>query len=161
MHLEFRWLISGKLAGSAQPGLLGSWNLDMDHIREQGIDVIVSLTEDALAPDPSTVGFQFLHFPIDDMGIPFPRESAELCRTVRRHMDQGRAVLLHCRAGKGRTGTMLACCLISNGQSAEEALREVRRVNRHYVESDAQEAFLKHFEEYFATHSESSRQSDR
>jgi atypical dual specificity phosphatase len=36
------------------------------------------------------------------------------------------AVLMHCQGGYGRTGTMLACYLVSQGWEAEKAMAEAR-----------------------------------
>jgi atypical dual specificity phosphatase len=52
---------------------------------------------------------------------------------------------VHCQAGIGRTGTMLAAYLIGTGMSAEEAIAIVRRRNPHSVESDDQRTFLEQY----------------
>jgi hypothetical protein len=86
--------------------------------------------------------------PRSDMGIPTPRTAAELCQSILEHMDRGSAVLLHCRAGLGRTGTMLACTLIALGEAVEEALLTVKRSCPGYIQSPIQHVFLRHFAEF-------------
>ncbi|KAL6076423.1 Dual specificity protein phosphatase 23 [Balamuthia mandrillaris] len=56
------------------------------------------------------------------------------------------AVAVHCRAGKGRTGTMIACYFIySEGISAEEAIQRVRSLSPLSIETKGQEAFIASF----------------
>ena len=49
----------------------------------------------------------------------------------------------------GRTGTIICAVLICRGKSAEQALAEIRKVNKMYVQSAQQEQFLRDFEDYF------------
>jgi len=49
-------------------------------------------------------------------------------------------VLAHCRGGYGRTGTMLACYLVSRGWEAEKAMAEVRRRRPGSIAPRAQQA---------------------
>jgi atypical dual specificity phosphatase len=59
----------------------------------------------------------------------------------------GKAVVVHCLMGQGRTGTVLAAYLIRGGASAAEALRTVRGVCAGAVGSPAQERALSTFAE--------------
>jgi len=54
-------------------------------------------------------------------------------------------VAVHCEAGIGRTGTLLAAYLISKGDSAESAISRVRAVKRSAVETPRQIQFLEQF----------------
>lgn len=146
MARELHWLLEGQLAGSALPGLLDAAEEDLAFLRRVGIRVVISLTENAPALPFAEHGLQPVHFPIDDMGFPTPRATASLCQLVEAALHLDRPVLMHCRAGLGRTGTMLAAFLISRGDRAEEAVRRVRTVCANYIQTDAQEAFLRHFE---------------
>jgi len=55
---------------------------------------------------------------------------------------------MHCRAGLGRTGTMLAAVLIAEGLAALDALEAVRRVQPRFVQSQTQLDFLERFERF-------------
>lgn len=152
MLAGFRWIVSGALAGSAQPGLLADLADDVEFLRQSRIVRIVSLTSLPMPASVAEAGFELIHFPIMDMGIPTPRACAGLCAELVAHL-YARPVLLHCRGGLGRTGTIAACCLVTLGQSPEAALAHVRDVNPNYVQSGAQVQFIAHYASYLeATH---------
>jgi len=148
MVADFHWVLPNQLAGSAMPGLLAPAKDDYEALARIGIKLVVNLTENPVHPSPAEFGMETQHFPIDDMGIPLPRDAAVFCRSVLDFVEEGGKVLLHCRAGKGRTGLMLASCLVTLGRSAQEAMDEVRLINPYYIESTAQERFLGHYAEY-------------
>lgn len=146
--MDFRWVVADELAGASLPGLWAPLPDDLDRLRKRGIGVIVTLTEAPLPADAEEQGFARIHFPIVDMGVPTPRAMLELCQRIEIHVAQGRPAAVHCRAGLGRTGTVLASMLISRGASPEGALRAVRIVQSGYVQSTSQEGFLGHFDEF-------------
>jgi atypical dual specificity phosphatase len=150
MLAGFRWIVSGALAGSAQPGLLADLADDVEFLRSRHIVRIVTLTSEPLPASVAAAGFELMHFPIMDMGIPTPRACARLCADLVEQMH-ARPVLLHCRGGLGRTGTIAACCLVSLGQAPEAALARVRDVNPNYVQSGAQVQFIAHYANYVKT----------
>lgn len=145
----FRWLIAGRLGGLPRPGIVAPLEADLEGLVELGIDTLVTLEETPTVPsaDLHAHGIESVHFPIVDMGAPTPAPTAELCARVADLMTRG-AVAYHCRAGQGRTGTLLACQLIWAGQSAMAALDAVRAVEPRWVTSDAQVRFLETFAEF-------------
>ena len=52
------------------------------------------------------------------------------------------AVAVHCYAGQGRTGTLLACAFVNQGMSAEEAIRIVRAKRRPSIDTLVQEQVI-------------------
>jgi len=146
MVSQFQWIVPGRLAGSGQPGLMRSAEEDWSFLHDAGVRLVVTLTENPLDPPPDAFGIQGLHFPISDMGIPAtPRHVNRLCDTILAAMDEGLPVLVHCKAGIGRTGTILACCLVALGRRPQEALVEVRRSNPAYIQTESQERFVVHY----------------
>ena len=93
-------------------------------------------------------GIDPIHFPIVDMQVPELGPAMAMCRKVTRLTASGECVAYHCKAGLGRTGTMLAAQLIAEGVDATDALETVRRIEPRYVQSEVQERFLTQFEQH-------------
>lgn len=147
---SFHWALPGLLAGASQPGLLQAIELDLEYLRQQGVRHIVSMTEDPLALPSDADDFTCLHFPVLDMGIPQPRKAAEACVWIADRLDSGQPVLVHCRAGMGRTGLLLACFLVWRGESAGRAVVRVRSLSNGYIQTKAQEDFISSFQNFIA-----------
>jgi atypical dual specificity phosphatase len=144
------WILAGRLAGGPRPGLLDDLEEDFEQLRRLGIRLIVNLTETPHRPPVESRGFGGLHFAIPDMGIVSPRRLLPVLLQVLEHAEGGRPVLVHCKAGLGRTGMVLACCLVLRGESPESAIRQVRRVNSHFIQNAAQEDLVAGFAAYLA-----------
>ena len=145
----FSWLIEGKLAGMAHPGSVflsglqaGDTRLqeDLRVLEEDGVGAVVSLTESPLDEGVvRTSGLDYLHLPIRDMTAPTPADIGRFVDFVKVSVRAGRAVVVHCAAGKGRTGTILACYLVSEGHDPEVAISRVRRARPGSIETEEQE----------------------
>lgn len=146
--MKIEWILPGLLAGSARPGLLDDLEQDLQQLQRLGIRLIVNLTETPNDPRLQSWGFTGIHFPIPDMGTSSPRAVWPVCQQVRQSIENREPVLLHCKAGLGRTGMMLACCLTLQGESAEKAIRRVRLVNPLFIQTPAQEKFVSHFQAF-------------
>jgi atypical dual specificity phosphatase len=144
---RFYWLIPGTLAGSSRPGANGGdLHEDLAFLRSQGIEAILSLTETPLDEWVLTEqGFSWQHLPIDDMTAPRPHQFMEALQFIDEQQAAGRATVVHCLAGQGRAGSMLAAWMIRSGISPADALAELRGVCPGAVENDEQEAALEAF----------------
>ena len=125
--LNFTWLIDGRLAGCRGP----ESDEDLIFIREQGVKALVRLTDideaKVSTEQVSRAGLKDLHEPVSDYCPPSQAQIDRIIRFIDEHLSIGEPVAVSCRAGLGRTGTVLACYLIHLGRSVDEALRMVRK----------------------------------
>ncbi|NOU34810.1 MAG: ATP-binding cassette domain-containing protein [Polyangiaceae bacterium] len=149
----FHWVEAAGLCGLRRPGLYGAVEEELRALRAVGVDVLICLEEQVPIPGSALArsGVELIHFPIPDMGAPDPQKTRALCATIKDLRASGRVVGIHCRGGLGRTGTILASVLITRGLTAAAALARIRASEPKYVQSEAQEAFLRAFELNFST----------
>lgn len=142
----FLWLKRGILAGTPLPGVFYDVAYDMKALKRVGVTALVNLTENPFDPDVlSEFDIDGLWSPIDDMGAPPIDQAIDLCRRINHLIAEGHVVAVHCRAGLGRTGTVLASYLIWEGWSALDALEQVRSIEPRWVQSEEQVQFLEEF----------------
>lgn len=135
---NFSWVIRGRLAGSGRP----MTRSDIQWMKNQGVEVIVTLTEEPL-PDGwiKQAGLRCLHAPIQDHAPPSVERIDRTIDFIIEQVNKGRAVAVHCAAGQGRTGTILASYFIKHQNiPAEEAVKKVRRLRPLSIEGAQEEA---------------------
>ena len=137
----FEWVLPGKIAAMARPYDLRT---ELEFLKDQQIEVIVTLTERPLNKALlEEFGYEYKHLPVQDFQAPDLGQIEDFVSTVRRSIRKRRPVAVHCGAGRGRTGTMIACYLVSRGRTAAAALEEVRKLRPGSVETGEQEAAVK------------------
>jgi ADP-ribosylglycohydrolase len=80
---------------------------------------------DKLLPPQNAAGRPILYVrkPIKDHAIPAePYQMAEILESLWRALSHGHNVYVHCRAGIGRTGTVIGCHIVERGANGTEAL---------------------------------------
>lgn len=88
----------------------------------------------------------YLHLPIEDAGIPdyaFERQWEEAGKAIRADLMDGGKVLIHCKGGLGRTGTIAARLLVELGVQAEMAICLVRTARPGAIENLVQESHVR------------------
>ena len=139
----------GRLAVSARPRS-GEW-LQTETLswKEQGLDTIVSLLEDEEIAELdlllegefcAVAGLNYLRLPIKDRSVPTDRSCAiRLGTQLAQSLVDGRNILIHCRAGIGRTGLFAAAILVLTGVDPEGALSAVGQARRVPVPDTAEQ----------------------
>jgi len=152
----FMWLKNGILAGTPQPGVVLDVHYDMKALKRVGVTKLITLTETDLDQDLlRSYELSNIWEPMPDMHPPTLEQGVRLCKRIQHLIAQREVVAVHCRAGHGRTGTLLALYLIWEGQSAMQALESARRIEPRWIQSKAQEDFLIEFAAAIANHARS------
>lgn len=143
---------------SDQHAMSGYWDrdlsLDLDAIRDWGAAAVVTLVEakelillrvENLGEEVRRRGMFWFHLPIADVSTPdegFERNWASSGDALRTLLRDGRDVLVHCRGGLGRAGTIAARLLIELGMEPSAAIRRVRTVRPGAIETREQEEYV-------------------
>lgn len=136
----------------------GTWQRDLatdiDALQHWGAAAVVTLMPqdelqavqaDGMGAACEARGIEWHHLPIQDVDVPDAAfETAWLYAglRLREHLRAGRNVLLHCRGGLGRSGTIAARLLVELGWDAHAAIRAVRSQRPGAIETRAQEAHV-------------------
>lgn len=128
----------GKKQRSAQSG---SWNRDLDADLERlrlvhRADRLVCLLEDDemidlgisnLVNAATAAGVVVHRFPIPDGQLPGNEDAfARLVTSIVEWAESGERVVIHCKGGLGRAGTLGGCVLVACGWTPLDALRALR-----------------------------------
>lgn len=131
----FTWIDKARLAAMGRPTTLQ----ELEWLRGQGVEIVVSLTEDRLRRDwVNEAGLMVVHEPVPDMEPPEQEQLDRCVSVIGRAHEKQLAVAVHCGAGLGRTGVILACHFVHEGMSAQNAIARVRRLRPGSIETDEQ-----------------------
>ncbi|MEK6729018.1 MAG: dual specificity protein phosphatase 23 [Planctomycetota bacterium] len=145
MPRNFSWIIQDEIAGMARPLSVVT---DLEFLKDNGIYAIVSLTETPLHKTLiDEFGFEYKHIPVVDFNSPTQEQIDEFIAFTNNLAVSRKRIVVHCDGGMGRTGTMLACYLVSKGSRGIDAITEVRNKRPGSIETLEQEDTVLKYEE--------------
>ena len=86
-----------------------------------------------------------VHVPVIDMEAPTQEQLDKCAATILRANAANMGVGVHCGAGLGRTGVIVACYFVAKGMTAKNAVARVRRLRPGSIETEEQEAAVNEF----------------
>ena len=141
---NFSWLIDEKLAGSGMPTSFE----ELDWILKQGVKSIVTMTENSL-PQEWTREIGYLHVPTPDLTAPDMEKIDLAVEFIHENITDNQAVMVHCAAGMGRAGTILACYLVKYKKySARDAIEKIRSERPGSIQSEVQELAISYYQKH-------------
>ena len=138
----------------------GAWERDLDldlaTAVRWGASAIVSLIEEhefqalkvpGLGNAVVERGMKWFHLPIPDFqppGSAFRQRWVNAGREIKAILDSGHNIVIHCKGGLGRTGTIAAQLLVEYGNTPDDAIDRVRQARgRESIETSAQEEYIR------------------
>ena len=136
----FVWIEKGKLAGSGFPASRSQ----LKWLIGQGINSILTLTKDPIPEEwVDGLAVEVGHIPLEDHRAPDLASMDRGAEYISGKLREGKTLVVHCLAGEGRTGCMLAAYMIRwRNMDPWEALKALREIKPEFVEREQEEAVL-------------------
>jgi atypical dual specificity phosphatase len=141
-EFTFTWIEEGKLAACSAPASSAA----LETLAKHGISLIVNLHLGSYRDGAlSKYGMRELHLPVTDLTAPTRDQINAAVAKIAEAINNDERVAVHCVAGLGRTGTVVACWLVAQGMDAESAIAHVRGLRPGSIETSEQEETVRTF----------------
>ncbi len=141
---NFSWFIEETLSGSGMP----TTHDELEWVLKQCVRSIITMKEYAL-PESWVEDVNYLHVPTTDLSSPDMDKIDTAVDFIHKRINNKEAVMVHCAAGMGRTGTVLACYLVKYQKySAKDAVEKVRTKRPGSIQSEVQELAIQFYEKH-------------
>jgi atypical dual specificity phosphatase len=133
----FSWIEEGRLVASVYP----PDRKYLEFMMEEGVRSAINMDIRPWPREWNDIDIDYLHLPVADMTYPSEAQVREGLNFIDKGLKKG-AVLIHCIAGLGRTGTMMALYLVHKGTDPERAIERVRKRRKGSIQTLAQERVI-------------------
>ncbi|KAJ8710023.1 hypothetical protein PYW07_009389 [Mythimna separata] len=140
---NFSWFIEKKIAAMGFPQTVENLN----YLADVGVNHLITLSPERIPPIlECEKKLKWSEIRIKEFGVPTLKQILKFIEICERADIRGEVVGVHCRQGRGRTGTLLACYLVHfQGMAPERAVLTVRVKRPGSCETYEQEKAVCHY----------------
>ncbi|XP_028172508.1 dual specificity protein phosphatase 23-like [Ostrinia nubilalis] len=140
---NFSWFIENKVAAMGWPQTVENLN----YLADVGVDHLITLSPERRPPIlECKKKLKWSEIRIKEFGTPNLKQILKFIEICERAEIRGEVIGVHCRHGRGRTGTMLACYLVHfRDMAPERAVLTVRVQRPGSCETYEQEKIVCHY----------------
>ncbi len=117
-------------------------------MQDVGVGAVVNMCEEYAGPIDaySDSGITQLHLPTVDFASPSLEDVRAGVEFIEDHLNQGHAVYVHCKAGRGRSATVVLCWIMhANKICPADALRRLKAKRKQVSNHLAQRLVVQQF----------------
>lgn len=133
---NFSWIENGKLAAFGCPSTPQS----IRYLIENNIKYLITLSPETVPPFHTFPEITWVEIKVREFYPPGKNQIVKFISTCEKAFEEGKAVGVHCRMGRGRTGVMAACYLVKfQKMTPQSAMGEIRKMRPGSIETYSQE----------------------